>query len=68
MECMAREGWLPTLSLWEESGTVLSELAQVTVAPEGMSGEEFIKYTCLGKDIDAILTELTDQGFDVTQV
>ncbi|KAK9790961.1 hypothetical protein WJX73_004236 [Symbiochloris irregularis] len=67
LECFAREGWQPVLSLWEEHGSVLSELAPVTVAPEGIAGEEFVKYTCVGKGIDSVVDELTAQDYDITQ-
>ncbi|KAK9789206.1 hypothetical protein WJX73_010674 [Symbiochloris irregularis] len=60
MECMAEEGWQPNLSLWEEPGSLLSglELVVITLA----SGKVLLKYSCRGKPVEDIVSELGALG------
>ncbi|KAK9789202.1 hypothetical protein WJX73_007416 [Symbiochloris irregularis] len=64
MECMAKEGWQPTLSLWEDPASLLSRLAPVEVRLAGSPGT-IIKYCCMGKPPTAIMTQLKQQGVAV---
>ena len=63
MERMAREGWLPDLSLWDQPDTLLSGLAPVKLA-----GSDMIMYSCNGRGIARIVEDFESAGFEVTQV
>ncbi|KAK9795588.1 hypothetical protein WJX73_000175 [Symbiochloris irregularis] len=66
---MAREGWQPALHLWNEPGnTLLSGLSPVYITLAASAGPDLIKYTCLGKDLDSVVGELTAQGYNVARV
>jgi hypothetical protein len=50
MEAMAHEGWHPTLVLWEEPETLMSNLRAVRSLTHN-TREVVIKYRCLAHDL-----------------
>ncbi|KAK9789199.1 hypothetical protein WJX73_003737 [Symbiochloris irregularis] len=63
VECMAQQSWQPTLSLWEEPGTLFTSLAPVSITLT--SGKVLLKYSCVGKQVEAIVAGLGVQDVPV---
>ena len=68
MFAMAQEGWLPTVELWTEPGTLKDTITPIKATVVGAENDSFTVYTCNGFTDKDILEFLSRRGYACTKV